>query len=109
MKCYNHHSIEAVGVCKNCSKGICPDCLTDVGNGIACTASCAEELKAWKKQVKMNVGMNLFSAFSMVVAGLLFAYRGYASGSTSLILIGIWLVVIGVFIFIRPKKGSGNT
>lgn len=40
MHCFNHGSAHAVGVCKACQKGLCPDCAVDVGNGIACKATC---------------------------------------------------------------------
>jgi hypothetical protein len=35
MKCYYHHEVDAVGLCKSCSKGICPECAFDVGGGLA--------------------------------------------------------------------------
>ncbi len=36
MKCFYHPNESAVGVCKACSKGLCPDCTADLGHGIAC-------------------------------------------------------------------------
>jgi hypothetical protein len=44
MKCFNHHQADALGICKNCNKGICQECLTELKNGIACTATCVEEV-----------------------------------------------------------------
>lgn len=32
MRCYYHHDVDAVGICKACSKGICPECSADVDN-----------------------------------------------------------------------------
>ena len=40
MLCYRHPSAQAVGACKACYKGICSDCASDTGNGLACTESC---------------------------------------------------------------------
>lgn len=45
MKCYNHPTEDAVGLCKNCNKGICRACLTELDNGLACTATCVEEVE----------------------------------------------------------------
>jgi hypothetical protein len=45
MKCYKHHELDAVGVCKNCNKGLCPECTADVDNGIACKNSCEQAVK----------------------------------------------------------------
>ena len=39
MRCYNHPSVEAVGTCKACSKGLCMECSADLGHGLACKAS----------------------------------------------------------------------
>lgn len=36
MKCYNHTNIDAVGACKQCNKGICHLCASDLGHGLAC-------------------------------------------------------------------------
>ena len=36
MRCFNHQDQEAVGTCKECNKGLCPACLTDLGYGLAC-------------------------------------------------------------------------
>jgi hypothetical protein len=46
VKCYNHHEKEAVAICKNCHKALCDDCLSDVGNGIACRNSCEDRVLA---------------------------------------------------------------
>lgn len=54
MKCYNHHDQDAVGICKQCSKGICPDCVIDVGGGIACKATCAEAVSELNALIKAN-------------------------------------------------------
>ena len=54
MKCFNHPLVEAVGICKNCSKGICHACLTEVKNGIACTSTCVEEVKLINTLIERN-------------------------------------------------------
>ena len=40
MNCYYHHGVPAIGLCKNCHKGLCRECAVDVGNGLACKDSC---------------------------------------------------------------------
>lgn len=56
MKCYNHHEVDAVGICKSCSKGLCPDCLTEVENGIACTTTCVEDVQLLNSLVQRSKG-----------------------------------------------------
>jgi hypothetical protein len=40
MNCFTHHDRAAVGICKSCGKGICPECLAELPNGLACKGSC---------------------------------------------------------------------
>jgi hypothetical protein len=54
MKCYNHPNQDAIGICKNCSKGLCKDCITEVENGIACTSTCVEEVKLINSLINRN-------------------------------------------------------
>jgi hypothetical protein len=46
MRCFNHLDIEAVGVCKHCSRGICKECVKDSGQGIACSLPCLSEIRS---------------------------------------------------------------
>lgn len=46
MNCYNHPDRLAVGICKNCQKGLCRECAVDVGNGLACKDACEDEVRA---------------------------------------------------------------
>ena len=36
MNCFNHPDVPAIGLCKYCQKGLCKDCVVDLGYGIAC-------------------------------------------------------------------------
>jgi len=36
MRCFYHNDHEAVGTCRLCSKGLCPECLTDLDVAIGC-------------------------------------------------------------------------
>ena len=45
MKCFYHPQIDAVGICKNCNKGLCINCGVDVGDGLACKGNCEFKVK----------------------------------------------------------------
>jgi hypothetical protein len=45
MRCYYHQDRDAVGLCKSCGKGLCADCQTDLGQGLACKARCEERVR----------------------------------------------------------------
>ncbi len=36
MQCYQHNDKSAVGTCKVCCKGLCPDCAIDTKGGLSC-------------------------------------------------------------------------
>lgn len=40
MKCFQHASSDAVGICRNCQRGLCPDCVALVGVSVACKGRC---------------------------------------------------------------------
>jgi hypothetical protein len=47
MKCFNHQEFEAVGVCRNCSKTVCRECLfsTEFPLGVVCSEKCFERVE----------------------------------------------------------------
>jgi len=46
MKCFYHASQDAAGVCPQCGKAACHDCLKEVDGGILCKGCIAQRLKA---------------------------------------------------------------
>lgn len=46
MNCFNHQTSPAVGLCKYCAKGLCPDCADTKGKYLSCKGPiCELELK----------------------------------------------------------------
>jgi len=54
MKCFNHDTSDAVGICKSCNKALCHSCAVDVGNGLACAGACEQEVRALNEQIRRN-------------------------------------------------------
>ena len=46
MKCFNHESVAAIGVCRGCGKGICRSCVIERPGGLACSSGCVERIDA---------------------------------------------------------------
>ena len=44
MHCYQHPLVPAVGICKACSKALCPECAADLGNGLSCHGVCEKNV-----------------------------------------------------------------
>lgn len=76
MNCYNHQNTPAVGICKHCNKGICPTCLTDLGDGIACTASCIEQVEMINALIERNKKTQSTIIGSRNSTGLLYIAMG---------------------------------
>jgi hypothetical protein len=55
MKCFVHQSVDAVGLCRNCSRGVCAECAADRESGIACKGRCESEVDAMHALVRRNV------------------------------------------------------
>ena len=90
MRCYYHPNADAVGSCKNCSRGLCMACATDVGNGLACPARCEGEVRALNDVIQRNKTsykktQSAYTRTALFYAGLgglcltggLFDWRGY--------------------------------
>lgn len=45
MKCFYHPANDAAGMCPQCGRAACHECLKDVGNGILCKGCIAEQLR----------------------------------------------------------------
>jgi hypothetical protein len=55
MRCYYHRDRDAVGLCKSCGKGLCEDCQTDLGAGLACKGRCEDSVHGLIALVQHNV------------------------------------------------------
>ena len=89
MYCYQHNERHAIAVCKNCGKATCPDCSDDTGQGIACGAACADEIRETfllKTRLKRSLGVGsnpplpvsvpVYSLFGLIllVVGIFLSY-----------------------------------
>lgn len=54
MKCFYHNEVDAVALCKNCSRGVCRACAADVTNGTACLDRCESQVAAMNEVFERN-------------------------------------------------------
>ena len=113
MKCYNHNEIDAVGICKNCNKGLCTSCNTELTNGIACTSTCIEEvnqinllIQKSKVSHKTAIGVYMRSAYVTFTFGIIFLFYGIftETASSFLLSLGIIFIIASIFSFVSAKK-----
>jgi hypothetical protein len=105
MECFYHEGIAAVAICKNCCKGMCRACASDVGNGVACRDRCEKRALAVNNLVNRNLAAvtqsrslvaDLVWPTALFTMGLASTIAGALAGTASLF-IGPPLVFIGAF------------
>jgi hypothetical protein len=119
VKCFNHHEREALAICKNCHKALCDDCLSDVGNGIACRNSCEDKVltlnalqrkgeNAIKRSSKSLYGLAAF----LIATGLVFLVNLRTDDGTMKtfdILLTIVFWGAGAFFVLQGRKAQTDS
>jgi hypothetical protein len=112
VKCFYHHDRDAVGFCKVCCKGLCPECAADIVEGLVCRNRCEDQARAtmafWEHstrsavspaQRQVLIGVGIFN----IGLGVAFLVWGQLSDPPQLIveILGILFLAFGVFITLR--------
>lgn len=109
MKCFNHHELDAVGLCKHCQRALCEQCVTDLGHGLACKNRHEDDVEAinnliennkktYEAQPKGSLIMPIFYVFM----GLVFVYFAYKDGrgiGSMPFIMGAGFILFGIAIF----------
>ena len=119
MKCFDHNTEDAVGICKVCNKAVCMSCVTDTGYGLACCEECASEAKDIDAIIKKNklllgigsdkkimpTGLIMFFFFSILFTGF-GLYLNLIKGRTDffILVMGIGFLTIGGIGWYRNRK-----
>jgi hypothetical protein len=121
MKCFYHPQIDAVAICKNCSKGLCMECVADVGNGVACKGKCEAEVQAVNQMIQRGIRAKNVSGYYYKRLAAIFALIGLSTiaisllslkdgNSKSIVFIPVGLISLfaAYFYFSMSKKNSGE-
>jgi hypothetical protein len=117
MNCYHHQDKAAIGICKSCMKGVCSECATEIGNGLACKNSCENEVmlinQAQANQPKVQKygnAVRILGPLFLAVYGLYISasWSGVISNQKDYGLVGMGLVCI-VFGAALAYKGAINS
>lgn len=76
MRCFNHPEREAVGSCKACCKGLCPDCVADRGHGLACRGIHEEQVDTLYLMIVRNARVQSTSRRAKYLAPAFTAFMG---------------------------------
>ncbi|HEX8242269.1 MAG TPA: hypothetical protein VF541_02190 [Longimicrobium sp.] len=118
MRCFNHPERDAVGICKACQKGLCPDCIADLGHGVACRGRHEDEVALLQTLVARNAQASAAMPMARLVGPLIYLVLGgmfLAFGLMSIddavnpvSLIGAMFIVFGVVIYFVNRKAYGT-
>ena len=117
MNCFNHPERSAVGICKACNKGLCPECAADLGHGLACRgvheqrAVEIEQLVTRNAQVVRTAGGAKYLApvFLMFMGAVFSAYGAFfARGGTFTTVLGIGFLVYGAYALVVNRRAYGK-
>ena len=121
MKCFYHQTVDAVSLCKSCSRALCPNCIAQVGLSSSCRNRCEADVGTLNDLLErgrtayQKTGAIWFRSgiFSLLLGGvfMIFGVPGLVSDSRSewdYFLFGIGLLFAGwsVAQFISSRRIS---
>jgi len=113
MHCFYHENKEAVGTCKSCGKGLCRECVVDLGKGLACRGRCETDVQGMIQLIDRNVRLSATATrtvlqgrgiristgiFHILIGGLFFIFGLRDYDRIPLILyLGAGLIAYGIY------------
>ncbi len=118
MRCFNHGDREAVGSCKACHKGLCHECATDMGHGLACKATHEAMVETYNSIIQKNARLYGAATKGRFGAPLFYAFMGVVFGGyglfardhveTLLVILGGGFIAFSLFCYLQGKKVFGQ-
>lgn len=78
MHCFVHDTLTAVGICKNCGRGLCTRCAADLPNGLACSGRCEPAVARIDLRASLSARIYLGLAFAFLVMGGALLYESFS-------------------------------
>ena len=110
MKCFQHQTQEAVGICKSCGKGLCAECAYERDRGIVCGRVCLKyivRLDHYNEQLlDASKANNVRNGVLFLTIGISLGAWGFITGRSMLLMefLGVVLSVFGVLSLWRAFK-----
>jgi hypothetical protein len=118
MRCFNHASVEAIGNCKACHKGLCAQCVADLGHGLACKGIHEGDVELLHSILSRSARIYSVTPKSRYLApafyaimGLLFLGYSFAVPDRAfglLFWMGAALVTFSVAVFVFNRRAYGQ-
>ena len=96
MRCYNHPDHDALGICRNCGRGLCDGCIALAEEAVACKGAC---------EAKVASLLRIEKAMSEQLGTIAKTYR---SGSLVSGVVGLACMLPGALIvYSNPPNTAG--
>ena len=97
MKCFQHREADAIGTCRNCSRGLCPECVA-VGAALTCKGRCEGEWGVVDRGLKLarartKVALKAAAVVTFALAASSFYLAGFTRAPFE---VQVFLVGIGI-------------
>jgi len=117
MQCFNHSDKSAVGLCKACGKGLCAECVSDLGFGLACRGVHEQRVTEMDNLISKNARLQnavggaryLAPIFLLFMGAVFTGYGLMQSRGKFLVLMGVGFLIYGIYAFIANWRAFGNT
>ena len=73
MKCFYHPTLDAVGLCKHCQRGLCTACASERDGGLACAGRHETEVDQVTALIRRNIQVAVKARPLNLVAFVVFA------------------------------------
>ena len=112
MRCFRHQDKEAIGTCKACGKGVCPECVVTLPLGLVCSKECETRIleiaATFKKSIADSAktrdkirNSRLSLIIIAIIFGIGFLVFGFTSASSSSrpgdVLVGGGFLAFGIY------------
>ncbi len=93
MRCYNHPTDSAIGVCTVCGRGLCRECKANTGSAITCKETCntpqSSKNNLCVELQKKFAGIFAITALMYLLSGMILLIAGF----TFRTLFGIYIII----------------
>lgn len=114
MLCFNHPEKEAVGICKACQRGLCSECATDLGHGLACKGKHEDQVNTLEMIISQSAKIYAVTPKTRNAAPLFYGFMGgvfagfgllNGNGVTDfLFIMGAGFIAFAIYIYVYNKK-----
>ena len=117
MNCFYHPATPAVGLCKHCQRGLCPQCAAQVDDVLACKQRHENEIHKSEQLAARNLFQSkrvasgyMRNAIFYGMTGAVFAgfgiwqYRWLGLQAVVFIMLGIFLLYVAVANYLEGRK-----